>query len=137
MPADRTYKVGYGRPPIETRFKKGVSGNPAGRKPGRRNVSSVIAAALAETVVVNENGRRRTITKLEAAFKQMANKAAGGDARATKLMIELLHQSEGRDAAREAPSNMTPQERQAADRAALAALRDYLERKDAAADGQP
>lgn len=30
------YKVGYGKPPIASRFKKGMSGNPRGRPPGRQ-----------------------------------------------------------------------------------------------------
>jgi hypothetical protein len=34
------YAVGYCRPPSETRFKKGQSGNPKGRAKGRRNVKS-------------------------------------------------------------------------------------------------
>ena len=28
----RSYEVGYGKPPMHTRFKKGVSGNPSGRQ---------------------------------------------------------------------------------------------------------
>lgn len=31
------YEVGYRKPPVAYRFKKGVSGNPKGRPPGRRN----------------------------------------------------------------------------------------------------
>jgi hypothetical protein len=30
---DDDYKVGYGRPPLRTRFKKGQSGNRKGRPP--------------------------------------------------------------------------------------------------------
>jgi hypothetical protein len=29
-----TYKVGYGKPPSHTRFRKGVPGNPGGRPRG-------------------------------------------------------------------------------------------------------
>jgi hypothetical protein len=124
MSVAKEYKVGYRHPPLETQFKKGQSGNPAGRPRGSRNISAVIAAALLERVTVNEGGRRRSITKLEAACKQMANKAAGGDQRAAKLIIELLHQSEMRDDARAATSAVTPEVRHAADQAVLAAIRD-------------
>jgi hypothetical protein len=124
MSAGGDYRVGYWRPPLETRFQKGKSGNPSGRPKGSRSVGAVIAAALLERVSVNENGRRRSITKLEAACKQLANKAAGGDQRAAKLIIELLHQSEVRDDARATTSAVTPEERRATDQAVLAAIRD-------------
>ena len=31
------YDVGYRKPPKHSRFKKGVSANPAGRRPGSKN----------------------------------------------------------------------------------------------------
>ena len=118
------YKVGFGRPPLHSQFPKGRSGNPSGRPKGSRVLSAVITAALAERAVVTENGRRRTITKLELAVKQVANKAAGGDHRSCKLIIELLHQSEVRDEARASGTPLTADERRANDTAILAALRD-------------
>jgi hypothetical protein len=123
MSAGQDYAVGYGRPPVASRFKKGRSGNPTGRPKGSRNVSSVIAAALSERVVVTQNGRRRSITKLEAACTQLANKAAGGDRQAAKLVIELLHQSEARDEARAAGSPVGADQRRDTDAAILAAVR--------------
>src|SRR5437660_6022677 len=33
---DRAYVVGYGRPPIESRFQPGTSGNPRGRRKGSK-----------------------------------------------------------------------------------------------------
>ena len=33
------YEVGYGKPPKNTRFKKGMSGNPGGRPSAKRNPS--------------------------------------------------------------------------------------------------
>ena len=82
--------VGYGRPPAKNQFRPGQSGNPRGRPKGARNLSSVIAATLNERVAVTENGRRRHITKLEAAVKQLVNRAASGEARATQLLFALV-----------------------------------------------
>jgi hypothetical protein len=88
--------VGYGKPPADTRFKKGVSGNPKGRPKGSMNVAKVSMKAMREKVVINEHGQRKTVTKLEAAVKQVANKAASGDQRSTSLLIELARDAEAK-----------------------------------------
>jgi uncharacterized protein DUF5681 len=86
--------VGYRRPPKATRFRPGQSGNPRGRPKGARSVSTVIAAALSERVAVTENGQRRHISKLEAAVKQLVNRAASGEFRATQLLLALAQANE-------------------------------------------
>jgi hypothetical protein len=86
--------VGYGKPPQYSQFAKGRSGNPKGRPKGSPNLSTLLAKSLNETVIVNENGHRKTITKLNAVTKQLVNKAAAGDPRATKLLMELMRQDE-------------------------------------------
>jgi hypothetical protein len=91
-------RVGYSRPPVATRFRPGQSGNPRGRPKGARNLSTVIAAALNERVAINENGRRRRITKLDAAVKQLVNRAATGELRATHLLLSLVQANEARPA---------------------------------------
>jgi len=90
--------VGYRRPPVATRFQSGQSGNPRGRPKGARSVSSVIAAALSERVAVTENGQRRHISKLEASVKQLVNRAASGEFRATQLLLALAQANESRPA---------------------------------------
>jgi hypothetical protein len=50
--------------------------------------------ALREKVVINEHGKRRTVTKLEAALKQLVNKAASGDIRALRELVELARDAE-------------------------------------------
>jgi Family of unknown function (DUF5681) len=87
---------GYGRPPKATRFRPGQSGNPRGRPKGARGLSTIIAAALGERVAINEDGRRRRITKFEAAIKQLVNRAASGEIRATQLLIQLVQSDEAR-----------------------------------------
>jgi hypothetical protein len=91
---DNDYEVGFGRPPKETRFRKGQSGNPKGRPKGKLNWSTVLERALHERVVINENGVRRTVTKLEAACTQVVNKAASGDLAALKQLAALIRSAE-------------------------------------------
>jgi hypothetical protein len=40
--------------------------------------------------VINENGQRKTVTKFEAATKQLVNKAASGDLGASRQLFTLL-----------------------------------------------
>jgi Family of unknown function (DUF5681) len=83
-------ETGYGRPPVNTRFKKGQSGNPKGRPRGSRSLATIFNRALRERVVINEGGRRKTVTKLEAAVKQVTNKAASGDPVASRQLFTLI-----------------------------------------------
>jgi Family of unknown function (DUF5681) len=95
MSANRKgYEVGYGKPPKQTRFKPGISGNAKGRPRGSLNLSLVLDRTLREPVVINENGRRKTITKMDAAVKQLVNKAASGELDATKQLLALVRAAE-------------------------------------------
>jgi len=90
-------QVGYGHPPQSTRFQPGRSGNPKGRPKGSLNVRSLLAATLRERVVINENGQRKAVTKLEAALKQLTNKAASGDLRAILQLVGLATEAEEKE----------------------------------------
>ena len=95
-PRKTSAPVGYGQPPQETRFRKGQSGNPQGRPKGSLNMAGVLLRTLREPVVVTASGRRKTITKLEAAMTQITNKAASGDLAALKLLTALVQSAEDR-----------------------------------------
>ena len=88
--------VGYGRPPEHTQFKPGQSGNPKGRPRGTVNMATVLGRTLREKVDTVENGRRKTISKFEAALKQLTNKAASGDLSALRLLAALVASAEER-----------------------------------------
>jgi hypothetical protein len=96
MSTNSDEKIGYRNPPQSTQFKKGHSGNPKGRPKGKRNLATVLEKTLQEKVVINENGRRKTITKLEAAVKQLVNKAASGDLRALHHLTALARSADER-----------------------------------------
>jgi hypothetical protein len=87
-------KVGYGKPPRATRFRKGQSGNPRGRPRGSRSFASLMEEALAEPVIINENGRRKKATKLQAIVKQLVNKAAQGDHRSIQLLMAFTERQQ-------------------------------------------
>ena len=98
MPRDGEgeYRVGYGKPPLHTRFKQGQSGNPKGRPRGAKNLASLLNEALNELVLVAEDGGRKRISKRKAAFKQLVNEAAKGNWRALKLLVDILQDVERR-----------------------------------------
>ena len=82
--------IGYRKPPRNRRFSKGKSGNPRGRPKGSRNPATILLKTLGEKVKVQENGRERTIPKLDAIMKQAVNRAASGDPKAVQQLINLL-----------------------------------------------
>jgi len=100
VPASNSH-VGYRSPPEATRFKKGASGNPRGRPKGSLNVATVLMRTLREKVTVHENGRRRTVTKLEAALEQLVNQAAAGDLRALRHLTALALDAEAQQNVRD------------------------------------
>jgi hypothetical protein len=90
-----TNEVGYRRPPVSGQFKKGSSGNPKGRPKGSRNFLTLLEQELAQKVVVNENGRRKTITRLQAMVKRMVAGAMQGDQRQLLTVVEILRKTGG------------------------------------------
>jgi hypothetical protein len=86
----RTHSVGYGRPPVHSRFKPGQSGNPKGRRKGQRNVRTVVDGELSQRIKVREGNRTRSLTKLDAFVVTLVNAALKGDAKACASLINLL-----------------------------------------------
>lgn len=82
-------KVGYGRPPLEHRFKKGRSGNPRGRPKGSQDKRSIAQKVLLEEHEVTENGQRVRCTTLQLVLLALRNKAAEGNAPAFKVFEKL------------------------------------------------
>ena len=93
--SERPYEVGYGKPPEATRFQRGQSGNPKGRPKGSINIATALERELNQRVTIKENGVARTITKFEAALKQLVNKAASGETKAIHFLVNLLNVSNG------------------------------------------
>jgi hypothetical protein len=77
-------------PPEHARFKKGQSGNPAGRPPKSRDFKKLIEAELDCPVTLTENGKRVRISKREFLAKKLVNDAAKGDEKALAHLLKLV-----------------------------------------------
>jgi hypothetical protein len=83
------YKVGYGKPPKASQFKRGKSGNPNGRPKGSLKLATDLAAELSEQITVREDGRPRRVSKQRALIKSLMAKALQGDVRANAAILAL------------------------------------------------
>jgi uncharacterized protein DUF5681 len=50
--------VGYGQPPLESRFKPGTSGNAMGRPKGSKNLKTLIREAMTANISIQEARKR-------------------------------------------------------------------------------
>src|SRR5215467_8553996 len=85
----KDYQVGYGQPPMHTRFKPGQSGNPAGRPKGAQSFATEIAAEMSELILVKEGGVARRLSKRRAMIKRQAERALQGDTRAFSCLVAM------------------------------------------------
>ena len=90
-----TYEIGYRRPPPAGRFKKGASGNPKGRPKGSRNFLTLLEQELAQTIVVTENGKKKSVSRMQAMVKRMVAGALQGDQKALLTLVEILRRTGG------------------------------------------
>ena len=122
---EHDYKVGPGRPPLHTRFRKGQSGNPGGRR--KKNMPALLADALNETVSVTIDGEQRQITKREAVVHQLVNKSTTADLRATKMLFDMMKDAEHKAGVATPPPE--PRRLDAADKEVLQLFIERLRRQ--------
>jgi len=84
------YQVGYGHPPLSTRFKKGQSGNPKGRPKVAMNANTLLKKQMSKTVAVRENGDIRKMSSLEGLMAKAFNEALHGRMKPLADLIRLL-----------------------------------------------
>jgi hypothetical protein len=84
--------VGYCKPPVHTRFKKGQSGNPSGRrkKKTRVGIFDIFQEELDRILTVRYNGKSVRMTALEHIIFRQFLRAAKGDVRALQTVLPHL-----------------------------------------------
>jgi Family of unknown function (DUF5681) len=85
------YTIGYGKPPQNTRFTKGRSGNPKGRPKGTKNLKTDLAEELAERIPIREGKRTARISKQRAIVKMLISQTLKGDGRAAATLVTMMH----------------------------------------------
>jgi len=116
--ADDDYEVGYRKPPQHSRFKRGQSGNPKGKPRGIKNSATLLKQALLESVLVKQNGRQTSTTKLRAIVTRIVHQAMQGDYPSVRLLFSYA----GLDRLLNAPNA----EQQGLSSAAAAAIRRVI-----------
>lgn len=103
---ETAYAVGYGKPPKHAQWKKGQSGNPSGRPKRPDGVAALVAALLAQPVVVRRGRTTARMTRLEHLLHRLFEKAIAGDPRLMKLALDEAYRHEA--LAREAQAAPEP-----------------------------
>ena len=96
--APDSYEVGYGKPPRNTQFRKGVSGNPKGRPKKALDFDLELIRESESFMTINENGRQKRISKHGVAIKQLMKLAMTGSTQALRIYFGLHQQAHDRKA---------------------------------------
>ena len=100
---ETSYDVGYAKPPSETRFTPGRSGNPRGRPKGAKNklpklneerLKSIVLEEAYRDITLRDGARNVTIPMAQAVMRSLAVNAAKGQHRAQRLFAEMLSTTE-------------------------------------------
>lgn len=89
-PGTGDYEVGYGKPPKQSQWKKGTSGNPSGKKSTALTFKEKLIAIAEEEILVHKNGQAIATSNLEAAFYAAFAKAQSGHPQVLKILLQVL-----------------------------------------------
>lgn len=91
MSDQNTPQVGFGSPPVDSRFKKGKSGNPRGRPKKQDDVYTLLQRVLKRKV--RQKGSERQIPVSEALIRKLRELALSGDPRAINLQRRIIDEA--------------------------------------------
>jgi hypothetical protein len=92
--ANAPYEVGYGRPPVSTRFKEGQSGNPKGRpKQNPKPIGELLLDVFDKPVTVTFGRHEQTVDAAKALLMNLIHRAIKGEAKSLRKLGNLLEKS--------------------------------------------
>ena len=84
------YEVGYGKPPKDSQWKPGQSGNPNGRPRKSNDFKKILGRELSDELAIIEGGQRGRFSKLELVAKKLVHDTLKGDLRAMKILLPYI-----------------------------------------------
>ncbi len=118
-------EVGFGRPPVHSRFRKGCSGNSKGRPKGTKNLRTDLTEVLQERITVSEGDRKVRMSKQRAVVKTLVAKTLKGDSRSLTTLLNTIFRALGfADTAVDVEQPLDPDEQEL-----MAVLKARLQRK--------
>jgi hypothetical protein len=93
-PQDRAadYPVGYGKPPLASRFKRGTSGNAKGRPKGSKNLKTLIRDAMTASISIQEGAKTKRVSRIEGVVLRQLQKALMGSDQAAMAVVKMALQ---------------------------------------------
>lgn len=82
--------IGYKRPPLDSQFKPGQSGNRKGRPKGRANMADAMRQSVNEPVTVIINSKKHTMPSAEAMLRKTLANALKSDSRSIDDIFHIL-----------------------------------------------
>lgn len=91
MENNKNYEIGYGKPPKNTRFTKGRSGNPAGRK--KKVIPETLFHAISlelcqQKTITNASGLKEKVSLYSILAKKMVQDAIQNDGPSRKFLLQ-------------------------------------------------
>src|SRR6266446_8526731 len=101
-PPQNSNPVGYGKPPVHTRFRKGKSGNPTGkRKHGETgDAQALIRQEAYRLLTIREGDKDTRIPALQAVVRSQIASAAKGNVAAQRAVVKAVQDIEAEARAR-------------------------------------
>jgi hypothetical protein len=101
-PVQDSSPVGYGKPPVHSRFRKGQSGNPSGkRRPGEAgDAQALIRQEAYRLLTIREGDKISRIPALQAVIRSQIASAAKGSVPAQRAVFKAVQDIEAEARAR-------------------------------------
>lgn len=120
--SSQDFEVGYRKPPANTRFVKGRSGNPGGRPRGKRSAGLMedVQSLASGKITAREGNKIERITMQKALIRSLCHQAIKGSVPAARKLFELIQEASLSEEVAAPATELSPENREI--------LKRYLER---------